>query len=278
MRHRFPGAGLLLASLLALPVLGAPTPAPTAKKTGAAVDAENLPAGQFSGTLLTTPGSDRTFTLRIPFQRLQVNTSAPARNNTLPTNLLSKQQEIVRLQSQMARSRNPLNELRRIQQLITQMQQEVLRQRLHPQQMPYRVVTSTQDVEFQIMEDAKVRTLVLPPAFDDRGKSMKYTANELRELKGKDTNLPGYESSVENLTQGQVVRVTLAAKKPNPANKDKDKDLDKDKAEEKAKGPDKAKENEKGTTAEKKMQVRLVVIVKDDSATAAGGPAQGKKK
>jgi hypothetical protein len=296
MRHRFLGAGLLLASILAVPVLGAPK-AP-ATKTGPAVDAENLPAGQFTGTLVTAPGSDRTFTVRISFQRLQLRntTQVPRANYGLNQSLLRKQQEILRLQQQMARSRQPVNEMRRIQQLMGQMQLEIARQQLRPQQLPYQAVTSAQEVEFQVTEDVKVRTLVLPDVFDDKGNIKKYTAKELKELKGKDSHLPGYESAVENLTPGQVVQITLAAaKKPNPAAgkdkdkakdkdadldkdkaKDKDKDLDKDKAKDKDKGAD--KEKAKDTTGEKKMQVRLVVIVKDDSATSAGGTNARKKR
>jgi hypothetical protein len=289
MCYRFLGVGLLLAAVLALPALGAPA---KKKKAGTPLDSENLSAGQFTGTVLTTPGSDRTFTVRIQLQQLQLkNPNQLLRSSYNDSreyqNLLRKQQQILQLQQKMASSRNPINEMNRIQQLMAQMQVDVVRQQLRPQQNPYKTVTSTRDVEFQVMEEVKVRTQVLPAAFDDKGNVKKYTAKELKELKGKDAHLPGYESSLENLTAGQVVQVTLAPrKKPKPvAGKDqandkakaKEVDLEKDKDKDKDLAKDKDLDKDKDTTTEKKMQVRMIVITKDDSASAPVVPAPRKK-
>ncbi len=119
----------------------------------------------------------------------------------------------------------------------------------------FRIDVVKQDVEFQTMEDAKVRTNVLPDQFDEKGNLKKYTRAELAELKGKDKNLEGYESSLEKLEAGQTVKVVLTAakKKVNPADKDKPKD-------------DQVKD------ADKKMQVKMIVIL------AEADPDKAKKK
>lgn len=124
-----------------------------------------------------------------------------------------------------------------------------------------RAKTIKYEVEFQASSKAKVRTLVLPEQFDDKGKPKKYTAKQLAELKGKDTHLPGYESSLEKLESGQVVRVTLRPAPPPPA---KAKAKDKDAAEAAAKD-------------EKKMQATLIVILKEgDGGSSAAGPPKKK--
>jgi hypothetical protein len=111
-----------------------------------------------------------------------------------------------------------------------------------PQQ--YRLLTTSTDYEMQNKESVKVRVLKLPDQFDEKGKLRKPTSKELAELKGKDKNLPGYESAVEKLESGQRVTVTLVevAKKKAAAGANKDKEKDKDKDD------------------EKKMQVKLIVI------------------
>jgi hypothetical protein len=70
------------------------------------------------------------------------------------------------------------------------------------------------DVDLQPTDDMKVRTLVLPPDFDEKGRPKKYTAKELKELKGPDPKLPGYASDFDSLKPDQIVKVFLARKKP----------------------------------------------------------------
>ena len=72
------------------------------------------------------------------------------------------------------------------------------------------------------------------------------------------------------IVDGQIVEVTLAPKKTTKpttstaANKDLDKDLDKN--------------LDKGTSDEKKMQARMIVIVNDDAAGNTHAGKKGKKK
>jgi hypothetical protein len=62
----------------------------------------------------------------------------------------------------------------------------------------------------------KVRTLSPPVDYDDKGNVKKYTAKELKKLRGKG-NLPGYPADFDSLREGQAVKVYLA--KPKAAKK-----------------------------------------------------------
>jgi hypothetical protein len=132
----------------------------------------------------------------------------------------------------------------------------------------YRVDKVKSLVEFQGSETVKVRTMVLPEEFDDKGKPKKYTKEELATLKGKDTNLPGYESSLEKLETGQKLRVVYSPKK-KPAAKPKDKDADPDK------DVVEPKDKEKDPT-EKKTHVKMIVILEEAPSTTTS-PGDKKK-
>jgi hypothetical protein len=105
------------------------------------------------------------------------------------------------------------------------------------------------DFEMQAREGVKVRVLRLPAQSDEKGKPRKYTAKELARLKGKDRSLPGYESEPEKLEAGQRVTVTLVPVRKK-AGKGKD-------------------------DAEKRMQVKLILIVNEADEVRAMG--KGKK-
>jgi hypothetical protein len=86
----------------------------------------------------------------------------------------------------------------------------------------------TQDVEVTGTEDVKIRQTSPPIAYDDKGRPMKRSAKELKELKG-DLKLPGYPGEFTDLHMDQVVRVSLIKKKETPVHKGpKPKDADAD--------------------------------------------------
>ena len=93
--------------------------------------------------------------------------------------------------------------------------------------------------------------MIPPPAFDEKGNFKKYTAKELKELKG-DSNLPGYEAGMDALKPGQTVKVYLAkataAKQPKAAAP-------------KEKAKPKEKEKEKDALDDDKPAIKLIVIV-----------------
>lgn len=118
-------------------------------------------------------------------------------------------------------------------------------------------------VEFQLSEKAKVRTMLLPEAFDDKGNPKKYTRKELDELKGTDRSAPGYESAVEQMSVGQTVQMTVVSVPRAPGASGKKKGEAADGLQE---------------FVDKSRQIRLLVIVNSPEGGEGGGPAVKKKK
>jgi len=277
MLRRLLGASLLVAAFVGLPALS-DAQAPKkgqAKDARPSIDSEKLHAGVFVGKLKTTPASDRTFTLTVEDKHLAPNGKAPRNNNSALNRVLQAQNRMQQAQNHMASARNP-QQLRSAQQQYLSAQQQLTSalvalnnaglRAVGPDGAPegYKWVTNKQDVDFQAMEEVKVRTLVLPEEFDEKGNVKKYTKKELEELKGKDKTLKGYESSVEKLDMGQTVEVHLAsaAKKP--------------KADAEKKDADKVKDKDKDLDGEKKMQVKMVVILAEAPATTTERPRKKK--
>src|SRR5207244_3200625 len=76
----------------------------------------------------------------------------------------------------------------------------------------YQVKEIKKDIELRAADEMKVRVLNPPVDYDDKGRPKKYTAKELKELKGPDTSLPGYAGDLESLRPNQVVKVYLKKK------------------------------------------------------------------
>lgn len=238
-------AGFFPALLLALPALADDKPDPKAP-----VPADKLAPGEFAGKLKSIPGSDRGFTVTVEYQHLELkNPSQLPKNTPGLKNLNRDVQHVARLQQQLARAKKPGDQVKHLQELqnaVALLQVQAAKMDLNVQQL-FKVVTEKKDVDFRAAEDVKVRTVNPPVAYDEKGNVKKYTKEELKELKGKDTNLPGYESSLDRLQTGQYVKVTLARpKEPSKSDKDADKDTDKDK------------------TADKKAEVTLILVKSDD--------------
>jgi hypothetical protein len=71
-----------------------------------------------------------------------------------------------------------------------------------------------QKIELDAPDDMKVRTMLLPIEFDDKGKPRRLTEKEKRELKGPDPSLPGYTAEFDSLKPDQTVEVYLAKQPP----------------------------------------------------------------
>jgi hypothetical protein len=106
-----------------------------------------------------------------------------------------------------------------------------------------------QNVDLQTVDDVKVRTLQLPPAYDDKGKLRKRTEDELKELKGPDSKLLGYTADFTKLKPGQVVEVTLGKVRTSGM----------DKTSSKESAADKKPADDKGTNL-KPLVVMLVIV------------------
>jgi hypothetical protein len=227
MRRGFYLAALL--SVCAVPAFGEPKKeSPKDDKKPEAEKFVNL--GQVAGVLTNTGGSEAEYTINVTLHVPQINPNAQAE-------ILKKQQHIVQRQVEIMRNRNPV-----------QRQQQMVQLLREAQQAPANLITIKevrQDVRAVPADDMKVRLLQLPAAYDDKGNLKKYTAKELKELKGPD-NLPGYTGTLEDVKTNQLVLVSLA-RKPIKAGDKKEKDTDK--------APDKDKDNP--------LVIRMIVVLGD---------------
>ena len=213
MRSRLFGTAVLCGCFLALPATAADKNNNGDAKKGA--DGGAMAPGDYTGTLVSVPGSDGSFTVNVETDHFKPNPNE-AREAT------REQEHLSRLQSELAGARNPSEYNRRLQQLANELQ-KIQVQALKPDG---KVVKEHKEVDFQTADGVKVRTKDPPAKFDDKGNPVKYTKEELQELKGKDSSLPGYEAAPDALQTGDTVKVTLA--RPKSTKKDDDKKDDAD--------------------------------------------------
>src|SRR5262249_33902089 len=128
--------------------------------------------------------------------------------------------------------------------LMQQLEAQILTQELRS----VKVVTEHKEFDLASTANVVVRLLELPVQYDDKGYLKKYTAAELKELKGKNPDLPGYAADFSRLQTGQTVQVTLV----------------------RAKGKDEPDD--------KKPQVSTIVIVAEAPQIDRATPKEKKKK
>jgi hypothetical protein len=107
---------------------------------------------------------------------------------------------------------------------------------------PYDVATTP--LEFEADDVVKIRTLLTPLEYDAKGKPRKLTAEEIKERKGKERKLPGYEADFDSLRPGQYVEINI--KKPTSIAKKKSRD-----------------ENDADGAQKQRYKALMVVIVED---------------
>jgi len=248
MRHFSLWVGVLaLAMTLNSPAHAQKKPDPK-KNDPANVDAEKaLAPGTYEGKLQDL--STGSFTLRFEFERVQFTPPRNGRNNQQYNNLWRQNQQMIRAQQQLANARTPqqyMNAMRSLQQAELNAQRQILqqlnRQGGNPQNY-FRTVKETKDFSMEMVDKVVVRWLEPPVAFDDMGEPKKYTKEELAKLKGN-SKLPGYEAKVEDLKNGQLVRVTLA----------------------------------KNAKTDDKLRVTQIIILKDSDGTSSTKPDRKPKK
>jgi len=132
---------------------------------------------------------------------------------------------------------------------MQQLEADILFQQTRAINRSFKIVNEHKEFDLTSRDKVIVRLLELPAEYDDKGNLKKYSAAELKELKGKNPDLPGYTADFSKLQVGQTVRVTLA--KPKPA-KDKE------------------------ATDDKKPQVSMIVIVAEAPQTDSP-KTKGKK-
>src|SRR5262249_32606139 len=79
------------------------------------------------------------------------------------------------------------------------------------QSQQLKLSTHNDKIDIQLDDEVQVRTLYLPPVYDDKGKERQYTYAERQKLKGN-SRQPGYQADYDSLMVGQIVNVSLAQK------------------------------------------------------------------
>jgi hypothetical protein len=255
--RRFLGAILLITLIFGLPLAESYAQnkkAPPVAKAPA-IDSEKLGSGDYVGTLKSTPGSDRMFILEIE----DVQAGGGRGGNPNAQRIAQAQQRLLQAEIRLQAANSP-QQAQQARQQINQARNQMAQAATaaaRGNNNGGNVKTVRRNIEFQANEKLVVRTMLLPEAYDDKGKPKKYTQAELAELKGKNKTLPGYEAAAEKLETGQKVRVVLATA---PASKSAEK---KD-----------AVDAVVGDDADKKKQAKMIVILEE----GPGVPEKGKKK
>jgi hypothetical protein len=150
----------------------------------------------FTGKLIRVEGAQRTLAVRVTAKIPQENTGAA--------------QNIANLKLQLLSSRDP-NTIRSITAQMAQNQATLINYK-----------DKSKDVEIEVADNLKIRTLIEPVEYDDKGKPRRLTTKERAELKGPDPKLPGYEADFDNLKVDQTVTVYVPQKKSTGKSKLKD--------------------------------------------------------
>lgn len=262
MKRGYLAAGLV-AMAFVMPASGQPKP-----KGGTIQAAMVMQPGQkLQGTLTKKNGS--TLTVRVEIPRVQINGGNRnngrnnnrniinqirnrnrnnnrnrgrnnGRNNNRNNNR-STQQQLARLQQQLARARNP-QEANRIRQQMSRLmaqaqqraaqeaarQRQQILQRIQQQQRQaiqqaqrnrgkggtggVKVTTESRDVMVELAATPYIRSMNPPFAYDEMGNPKQYTKEELAKLKGN-SKLPGYKAELTDLKEGAIVQLTMAKDK-----------------------------------------------------------------
>jgi hypothetical protein len=247
MFARFLGLRALLIVLLLVPMSRAQdSKSRPPDKSDSTIDADTLKTGDYIGKLVAPPASDGLFTLRIDFYEPK----DPATAARAASQLNVEVQKARALEQQVAANPTP-QRVSALQQAYNQVRKEQAKQR-----DLYNI--SFKDYEFHAASDMMVRYLLPPVVYDDKGERKKFSLLDLREMRGSDPNVPGFEAKVTDLQANQILRVSLyPARTTTPA----------------ATSKDKAK-------SEPKMEVAVAVIVVAEDMTAVNQDNKdtGKKK
>jgi hypothetical protein len=199
MRRTLQWAGLFLALAAVPPFAAAADKGMAGDKKEAA--AKMIAAGELTGRVVNVEQTKKSFTLEVTLTYQVPNPGAIA--------------NIANIKLQMAQARD-INTVRNLQVQLLQAQVQMMQ-----------VHKENHNIDVDASDDVKVRLKDPPVTFDDKGNVKKYTAKELKELKG-DPKLPGYAGDFDSIHQDQIIQVTLSKMKeaPKKAGKEKDKDAD----------------------------------------------------
>jgi len=151
-------------------------------------------AGQFAAKVVRVDGEQKILTVQVTYVEVD------------PGKVQGNQRFLAQRQLEIARLTDARERLRQTLQLSAEMQRR--------QADIYRPVH--RNVELVAADDIKVRQLLPPVEFDDKGKPRKLTEKEKKDLRGPDPTLPGYAADFDNLKPEQLVRIYLSRKRGAP--------------------------------------------------------------
>jgi hypothetical protein len=202
-----------------------------APKTQSNAD-EPLPPGEYVGKLLSVNAGANSLVVQVTLHhQVLKNPDGPTRTfeqitNDLGTDVagigqVQRNAVMSRSLAEYQRARQEADKATaKFQQGLQKQLNELQAQHFAPQPVEYLTLTERKDARLTTAKDVKVRLRELPTIDDDGRVKTKFTAEEIRKLKGDDPDQPGYNGKLRNLTPGQFVRVTVAPKPAPPRTED----------------------------------------------------------
>jgi hypothetical protein len=233
----------------------------TAKEDPTALDYQNLAKmKEVVGKIAAVDVKAKTMTLTIEFSHQEPNKNFNA--NSANQKILQLQQQIQHDYEQAARAKNPAGRqqaLMRVQNHIQQLQNAGVNL-----EKMFTIVKTTKDFSLEVEDPLKVARATLPNKFDDQGEVVKYTDDQLKQMKSTDIQ-GAYTASPEDLKGGQTVRLYL-----DPPKTDKKTDT--------ADGDSKDSKSSQSVPPANLSRVRMVLIQEEAPVTDSPDPKKKKKK
>jgi hypothetical protein len=175
-------------------------------------------SGELVGKITKINKRSKVFTLRVEYFELVPNAGSRG-GSAVPSDLQAlarQQQDWARLQTGLENSKSPAQRLAKLQHYGAKFDHQ--RMRSHAQHLPYHIAVRHASIDLQPTTEVEIRVSEPPPKYDDQGKQQKYTAAELRELKGG--KAWGYPGNWSDLQKGQMLAAFLSKKKPSDTESD----------------------------------------------------------
>jgi hypothetical protein len=169
-------------------------------------------SGELVGKVTKISKRSKGFTLRVEYLELVPNSGGRGGSGA-PSDLqalVRQQQEWADLQTGLQKSKSQVQRLAKLQHYSAKFDHR--RMKSHAQHLPYHLAVRHESIDLQPAAEIELRVSEPPPIFDDQGKPQKYTAAELRDLKGPGKAW-GYPANWSDLQKGQTIAVFLAKKK-----------------------------------------------------------------
>jgi hypothetical protein len=175
-----------------------------------------IPVGDLVGTLKQADGNS--LTLHVQYQEIQPDVGAQVRDAKISANL---QRQLASLQRQLIAAqkiKNPAQRAARIQRILASAEARSAMAAAGAA-APFKIINKQKDIDVSLAQEVVVRVKDPPAEFDDKGEVKKYTAEELKKLKGPG-NYWGYPADLDAVGMGQMVRVFVYVQQ-KPQNKGK---------------------------------------------------------